>query len=342
MDRKEVILIIDDELGPREAMRMVLKDHYNILTASSAQEGLEILSENYVDLVILDIKMPDMDGISTLQAIKKKNRDTEVVMVTAYASIDSARSALRFGAHDYLIKPFDKDDVLTVVKSGLAKRAKSEKSRAEIQQLRRTKEYLEEEVENAKRNFMTCYDGAIKALIQAIDAKDRYTFKHSEHVAQLSKAIAGSLGLSDAMITKIEQAALIHDIGKIGVDELILRKEGKLTLMEFDEMKKHTIIGNRIVNSVPFMEGTIEVVLYHHERFDGSGYPEGLTESEIPLHVRIVSVADAINAMNIDRHYRKALSGDSIMKELRENAGTQFDPEIVAPILKGHIPLTDI
>ncbi len=342
MDSKEVILIIDDELGPREAMRMVLKDDYTVLTASSGKEGLEYLSKNHADLVILDIKMPDMDGISALQEIKKNNRDTDVVMVTAYASLDTARSALRFGAHDYLIKPFDKDDVLHVVKSGLIKRAKSEKSRTEIQQLRKTKEYLEEEVESAKRNFMTCYDGAIKALIQAIDAKDRYTFKHSEHVAQLSKAIAGSLGLSDVMITKIEQAALIHDIGKIGVDELILRKEGKLTLMEFDEMKKHTIIGNRIVNSVPFMEGTIEVVLYHHERFDGSGYPEGLKASEIPLHVRIISVADAINAMNIDRHYRKALSGDSIMKELRENVGTQFDPEIVAPILKGHIPLTDI
>jgi putative nucleotidyltransferase with HDIG domain len=337
MDNREIILIIDDELGPREAMRMVLKDLYTVSTASSGKEGLEYLSGNHADLVILDIKMPDMDGMSALKKIRKHHPDTEVVMVTAYASLDTARSAIRYGAHDYLMKPFDKDDVIQVVKRGLIKRAKSEKSKSEIQQLRRTKKNLEDEVENAKRNFLTCYDGAIKALIQAIDAKDSYTYKHSEHVAELSKIIAKSLGLSDDMITKIEQAALIHDIGKIGVDEQILRKEGKLADSEFDEMKKHPVIGNRIVNSVPFMEGTTQVVLYHHERFDGTGYPEGLKGSDIPLHVRIVSVADAINAMSTDRHYRKALNSDYIIKELQENAGTQFDPEIVLPIINGQI-----
>ncbi len=342
MNNKGKILIIDDELGPREAMRMILKDYYDTKTASSGAEALEYLSSNQSDLILVDIKMPDMDGITVLKEIKKLNSDTEVVMVTAYASLDTARSAIRYGANDYLIKPFDKNDVLNVVKRGLAKRIKSKNSKKAFETLLLTNKFLEEQVDNARRNFMLCYEGSIKALIYAIDAKDHYTFNHSTHVAELSKKIAGAIGFSSIMINKLEQAALIHDIGKIGVDEQILRKEGSLTDEEFNEIKKHPEIGAKIVDSVPFIEETAQVILYHHERYDGMGYPEGLKGENIPLPVRIVSVADAIDAMLRSRPYRDSLPNELIIKELKENSGTQFDPEIVKLIFDSSIPIFDI
>ncbi|MBI5187483.1 MAG: HD-GYP domain-containing protein, partial [Nitrospirae bacterium] len=236
-------------------------------------------------------------------------------------------------------KPFDKDDVINVVERGLLKRRNLKKSMLEYENLLHTKKYLEDQIETARQNFIICYEGTIKALIRAIDAKDHYTFDHSEHVAKLSSAIADKLGFSKIMRNKLEQAAIIHDIGKIGVNEQILRKEGSLTTSEFAEIKKHPEIGDRIVNAVPFLEDTVQVILYHHERFDGTGFPEGLKRNNIPLPVRIVTIADAIDAMMRDRPYRNALSHSQIIDELKKGAGTQFDPEVVSLITSNKINL---
>lgn len=341
MDNKLRVFIIDDELGPREAMRMILKDIYDVRTASGAREGIDYISKQPVDLVILDIKMPEMDGISVLKEIKKINRDIEVVMVTAYASLETARSAIRYGALDYLIKPFDKNDVLNVVEHGLVKKLRNQKAKADLESLLTTNKTLEKQVFEARNNFVSCYEGTIKALLFAIDAKDHYTFNHSNNVATLSVRIADALGFSQLMKNRIEQAAMIHDIGKIGIEESILRKEGSLTIPEFNEIKKHPQIGARIVNAVPFIEETSQVILYHHERFDGKGYPEGLKGESIPLPVRIVTIADAIDSMFRDRPYRKSLPNDLIIRELKECSGTQFDPEIVRIISIGTVPIFD-
>jgi response regulator RpfG family c-di-GMP phosphodiesterase len=295
---------------------MILKGRYNVITASNANEALNIFSKDRLDLVILDIKMPGRDGISVLKDIKQLDPDTEVILITAYASVETAREAIRLGAFDYLIKPFDKDDVINVVERGLQKRQNLERSRLEHEGLLRTKEYLEKEIETARQNLMLYYEGTIKALIRTIDAKDHYTFDHSEHAAKLSLAIADAVRFSKIMKNKLEHAATIHDVGKIGVNEQILRKKGFLTEGEFAELKKHPEIGARIVNEVPFLEDTVEVVLYHHERFDGTGYPEGLKGDKIPLPARIVTIADAIDAMMRDRPYRKALSHSELIDEL--------------------------
>ena len=339
MDIREKILVIDDELAPRESIRMVLKDDYSVSTAVGAHEGLDIMEQEPADLVVMDIKMPKMDGITALQEIKKRHPDTEVVLLTAYASLETARDAIRFGAFDYLIKPFDKDDVLLVVRKGLEKRRTSTDLKQERDKLLFRASYLEEQVENARNNIMTCYEGTVKALILTIDAKDRYTFNHSNRVAQISASLAKALGVEDKTIKEIEHAASIHDIGKIGVEEAILRKNGRLTLDESEEIKKHPSIGVRIVKSVPFLEDAIPVILHHHERYDGKGYPEGLEGSRIPLSARIVVVADAVDAMMNSRPYREALTADRVMHELKSNAGTQFDPEIVEIIVQGRVAL---
>ena len=339
MDIREKILVIDDELAPRESIRMVLKDDYSVCTAVGAHEGLDIMEQEPADLVVMDIKMPKMDGITALQEIKRRHPDTEVVLLTAYASLETARDAIRFGAFDYLIKPFDKDDVLLVVRKGLEKRRTSTDLKQERDKLLFRASYLEEQVENARNNIMTCYEGTVKALILTIDAKDRYTFNHSNRVAQISTSLAKALGVEDRTIKEIEHAASIHDIGKIGVEEAILRKNGRLTSDESEEIKKHPSIGVRIVKSVPFLEDAIPVILHHHERYDGKGYPEGLKGSRIPLTARIVVVADAVDAMMNSRPYREALTADRVMHELKSNAGTQFDPEIVEIIVQGRVAL---
>jgi putative nucleotidyltransferase with HDIG domain len=339
MNNKEKILVIDDELMARYAVQQVLKDRYNIFMAAGGKEGLDFMAQNPVDLVVLDIKMPDMDGVTVLREIKKRYPDTEVVLLTAYAGVETAQSALRLGALDYLTKPFDKDDVINVVERGLRKRQDLVRLKLEHEDLLRIKEYLEKEVETARDNLLLYYEGTIKALIRAIDAKDHYTFDHSEHVARLSLSIADAIGFSKIMKDKLEHAAIMHDIGKIGINEQILRKKSLLTEEEHIEMRKHPEIGARIVRAVPFLEDTVDVILYHHERFDGNGYPEGLEGGKIPLTARIVSVADTIDAMTRDRPYRNALSLSQLIDELKRGAGTQFDPGIVKLINENKIKL---
>lgn len=339
MDNRESILVIDDELAPRESIRMVLKDQYCVATAPGAYEGLNIMEENPFDLVVMDIKMPKMDGITALQEIKKKHPDTEVILLTAFASLETARDAIRFGAFDYLIKPFDKDDVLVVVKKGLEKRRANTGLKMERDILLDRASYLEEQVNMARSNILNFYEGTINALILTIDAKDHYTHNHSKRVAQLSASLASAFGVPEKTVKEIHNAASIHDIGKIGIEEGILNKNGHLTFDEYTEMKKHPSIGARIIQSVPFLEDAIPVILHHHERYDGTGYPDGIEGEQIPLSARIVMVADAIDAMMSCRPYRDALTIQNVMSELRDNAGTQFDPEIVDLIVTGKVSL---
>ncbi len=339
MNNKENILIIDDELAPRESLRMVLKDRYTVATASNAYKGYDVLAQNSIDLVVLDIKMPRVDGLTALKEIKKKHPETEVILLTAYASLETARDAIRFGAFDYLMKPFDKDDVINVIERGLQKKHATESAKTEREHLISSTSLLQEQIAKARENIMFCYAGTVNALILTIDAKDNYTHNHSNRVVKLSSSIAKGLGLSKHITEKIEHAAAIHDIGKIGVDEDILKKEGPLTTEEYEGMKKHPEIGAKIVQAVPFLEEATSVILYHHERYDGTGFPKGLKGIEIPLSARIVMVADAIDSMMRSRPYRDKLPMEKVLSELRDNAGTQFDPMIVDLILRGKISL---
>ncbi len=178
------------------------------------------------------------------------------------------------------------------------------------------------------------FEGTINALIATIDVKDHYTCSHSEHVARWSSVIAETLGVEENETRKIQQAAHMHDIGKIGIDERILNKDDVLTSEEYSEMKKHPEIGASIIRHVPFLIDVVPVIRHHHERFDGKGYPDGLGGENIPLGARIVMVADAIDAMMHARPYRNSLPQKKIYQELEENAGTQFDPGIVKVLLK--------
>ncbi|MBI5206919.1 MAG: response regulator [Candidatus Firestonebacteria bacterium] len=339
MNNKANILIIDDELMPRYSIKMVLKEKYNVFIADGGVDGLNLMNQNPADLVVLDLRMPDMDGITVLREIKGKHPETEVVLLTAHATIDSARNALRLGAFDYLMKPFDKDDLLNVVERGLRKKNDKEMEKMEKEGLKDINKNLEDEIAGAREKLLLFYEGTVKALIRTIDAKDHYTYSHSEHVAKLSFLIAEVLGLSDTLKRKLKQSPIIHDIGKIGIEEIILKKKGPLSSEEFVIIKKHPDIGARIVQPVPFLEDVVPIILYHHERFDGNGYPRGLKGEEIPIEARIVAVADAVDAMLRKRPYREALPMERVLKVLTDEAGSQFDPVIVDIIISGKLVL---
>lgn len=334
METKSKVLVVDDEVGPREAMRMILKNRYDVVTAENGEEALEYMNNTEFDVAFVDIKMAGIDGIELLQKMKERRQDIEVILMTAYASLHTAKKALRHGAIEYLIKPFDHRDVLEVVEKGINKRRAYLNTIHEIRKLYITTRELSREVEEAKRSIEHHYASTVKALLAAIDAKDQYTRGHSERVSRFSVFLAEKIGIPQNKLSALEQAALIHDIGKIGIEENILRKKGTLDSSELEEIKKHPLIGARIIDSVEFLKEMMPVILYHHERFDGMGFPEGLKGHAIPWNARVVAIADAVDAMLCDRPYRSALTLEHVKRELSVTAGRQFDPDMISTLIK--------
>jgi HD-GYP domain-containing protein (c-di-GMP phosphodiesterase class II) len=262
------------------------------------------------------------------------DRDLEVVMITAYATVNTAREAIRHGALDYLIKPFNKSDVEKVVEKGITRRLERQWSRDRMQELQLATHNLSQQVERARTDIQKHYDGTVKALIAAIDAVDHYTRGHSERVSNFSVLLAEEVRFPSHQIVLLQQAALVHDIGKIGIESRVLRKQGNLDCQELNELKRHPLLGAEIVGPVPFMAEMVPVILHHHERYDGKGFPQGLRGEDIPLGARIVAVADAVDAMLSDRPYRNALSPQQVKIELEKEAGTQFDPHITSALIR--------
>jgi len=331
---RPTVLVVDDELGPREAFRMILKEKYNIMSASSGPLALQFIAREPVDVVILDIKMLGMDGIEVLKEMKKEKPDVEVIMVTAYASLETAKEAMRHGAMDYLVKPFDRKEVEEVVDRGVSRRLQFLRNEKAMEELKLATEKLTGQIHGYRRQIEENYEQTIHALITAIDARDSYTKSHSDLVGAFSGLLATEMNWPPERVSALQQAALIHDIGKIAVSEKILRKPGSLTKREAEIMKQHPLIGVAIISPIQLLREIIPIVRSHHERWDGKGYPDGLKAEEIPEGARIVAVADAIVAMFYDRPYRKALSLTEIRSELEKNSGTQFDPEIAGAALR--------
>ena len=331
--QKPNILIVDDELGPREAFRMLLEDEYNLNFACNGVEAFELVKEHKkLDLVIMDIKMPKMGGIETLKAMKEVRPNLEVLIVTGFATIETAMKAIHYGAYDYITKPFDKDAMFALVNKGLRRRKSSLKH-----------EKLEENLQLVSQKLEQHYMETLESLITAVDVKDAYTSSHSAKVCEIVALIAGTMGLSEKESNVLQHAALLHDIGKIGISEQILKKKANLTEEEWKIIKEHPARGARILQPVRFLQPLVPIVLYHHERYDGTGYPEGKKEEEIPLGARIIAVADAYDAMISQRPYRHAYSILRVMTELEISAGKHFDSEVVKVMLdlirKGKITL---
>jgi len=323
----ETLLIVDDEDGIRGILRLKLsREGYQCEEAADAAQALDRLRTTPIALVILDIKMPGKSGIELLPELKSGFPDVAVIMATAVNDVDIAVQCLKLGADDYICKPFNLDDVSLAVLRALNKR------RLQVE-LREYQQYLEEKVKEQMIELRKLFLGAIEALVSALEAKDRYTGGHSRRVTKVALAIGTELGLSTADMEDLRWGGLLHDIGKIAIDQLIQNKPVKLTAAEYEQIMVHPDVGANIVR--PIVSGKIvEMIEHHHDRYDGSGLHQVIAGGDIPLEARIIAIADTFDAMTSDRPYRSALSTTEAMDEIKRCAGSQFDPVVVTAFLK--------
>ncbi len=490
------ILIIDDETVICELLNTLFTDQgYAVKYTESGQDGINKFKEGNFDVVMTDLKMPDMDGIKVLEEIKKVDPECVAIVMTGYPSFETVQSALRQGAYDYVMKPFTVDEISFVIKRAISFRELKQINKRLMHQLEEQNEKLEEKAKDRTKELFLLYkigrdmsstldlnrvleiivdritknldleicsillvdkntgeltircakglesdvithtrlkvgelisgwiaehqegvlvedietdtrfsqrnnekyythsfisvplktkDGVIgvinvnnkrsrevftkedfrfikgvaaeaaiaienarlyssledsymrtvSALTSAIDAKDHYTHKHSEHVCEYALAIAKEIGLAEEQLKDLEQACQLHDIGKIGIEDYILTKPGKLSSEEWEKMKMHPVKSAEILRPLAFLSEVIKLVEQHHERYDGKGYPAELKAEEIALGARILTVADSFDAMFTDRPYRKALTKEEAIAELKKGSGTQFDPKVVEVFLR--------
>ena len=322
------LMVVDDDDGVRRVVAAILEDEgYEVVTASEAAEALSILSDSAVALVVSDLKMPGQDGLWLLRQIRPRYEETEVILLTGYGEVDSAVEALKDGAADYLRKPVRVNELSAAVVKALDRRRLQRENRA-------YQTHLEDMVRAKTKELGEAYDRTLEALVTALDARECETGNHSQRVVRVTLAICDGMGITGEERNNIARGALLHDIGKIGVPDHVLLKPGKLTEDEWVEMRKHPDIGARILQGIDFLSSAAEIVQAHQERYDGKGYPLGLAGEDIPIGARIFAVADALDAIVSDRPYRRGQSFEHARKEIREGAGTQFDPRVVEAFLR--------
>jgi putative two-component system response regulator len=322
-DNKERILIVDDVASIRMAFsRKLAGEGYECLAAENGENALVLLKKHRIALVLLDITMPGISGRDVLREIVTRFPDTAVIMITAIDSAETAIDLLKAGAYDYIIKPVYFSELPLRVQRALDRR----------KLMLENKEYrldLEERVEKQTAKVRDAFLNSLKSLALALEAKDKYTSGHSQRVADIAVNIARKLKMAPEEIERLRFAALVHDIGKIGIKESVINKEGELTDDEYAYISTHSAIGENILKPVIEDKEILRMVRHHHERYDGRGYPDGLAAGNIPLGSRIVAVADMFDAMTSDRPYRKAVSPEIAIAELKRHASTQFDPQVV-------------
>lgn len=327
-EKLDSILIVDDEEVVRQLLyRKLTSQGYQCQEAGTGDEALNKIKNQPVALVILDIKMPGMTGIELLSEIKADYPDIAVIMATAIAEVNTAIHCMKQGAYDYIVKPFNLDEVILNIERALEKR------RLELEN-RGYQEHLKQRVEQQAKKIRDSLLNTMTALAYALEAKDKYTSGHSQRVAEISVAIAREMGLSRQDIAGIRLAGLIHDIGKIGVKASILNKPDRLNDDEYQDIRTHPEIGEHILTPVVEDEQILKAVRHHHERYNGTGYPDGLSSEQIPLGAKILAVADAYDAITSERPYRAAINAQKACQEIERYKGSQFDPEVVDTFLR--------
>jgi len=321
------VLVVDDEMSIREVLAEGLESFgFSVVQAGSSADAFRIVERGGIDLVLSDIEMPGENGLALLRRIKDHDSDVDVIMVTGLVDFETAVGTIRRGASDYVSKPFNLDEVRIVVDRTLEKRRL-------IRENREYQQELERKVADRTRELEESYESTLEAMITALDFRDNETHGHSRRVVEYAVLVAESMGVGEPDLTWIRRGAILHDVGKIGVSDMILRKPGKLDAAEWEEMKRHPEMGYKMLRQVRFLEPALDIVYCHQERFDGSGYPRGLKGDEIPLGARIFAAVDTFDAMTSDRPYRAALTIEAARDEIRRFSGTQFDPVVAEAFL---------
>jgi putative nucleotidyltransferase with HDIG domain len=341
MQKAASILVVEDEAAIRGILSVSLSKRYNCLTAENAEGAMQALSKTPINLVLADIHLPGASGINLCQTIKMLYPETVVVMVSGERGIDYAIEATRQGAFDYLRKPFTLSALFQSVDRALGHQAlqarqrdyeKSLKESIEVRtlELRSLNQDLNQITEAMYKN----YRATLRAIAKALEARDIETAGHSDRVVAYSLRLGKELGLSANELIALEQGALLHDIGKVRVRDSILTKSGPLDENEWTEMRHHVVSGLKIIQDIEFLSGARPVVIQHHEKFDGTGYPEGLSGEAIHINARIFAVGDAFDSMTSDHCYRPARPYPEAVDEIIAGSGSHFDPKVVEAFLR--------
>ncbi|HSQ34663.1 MAG TPA: HD domain-containing phosphohydrolase [Candidatus Binatia bacterium] len=334
------LLIADDEKDIRELLKDFLENEgYECQLAANAFEALEkFRNDGNFDIIMSDIRMPGKSGLELLEEVKQINPDVMVIMISAVKDIESAITAMEKGAYDYVSKPFKLNEVAFAASKALEKRRLVLENKEYQKHLERMVEERTSELKKALLELDKTYNFTLRAMATVLDTRDTETQGHSLRVVSFTLKLAELMKITDNSTLKTyEYGALLHDIGKIGIPDAILRKPETLTVAEWEIMKNHPTIGYNLLRRIKFLETSAQIVLHHHEAFDGSGYPDGLSGENIPLGARIFNVADAIDAITSDRPYQKALPLATAAIELNKHSGRQFDPQIVAVFEKAGV-----
>ncbi|MDD2540526.1 MAG: response regulator [Desulfuromonadaceae bacterium] len=325
----EHILIVDDEEMIRDLLSSALaQEEYVCHQASNVDEAFVILGEHPVDLVISDIMMPGRSGVELLRDLKKVDPDIAVLMITGLSDMNTAMECVHLGADDYITKPFGINRVVLTVKNLLERRCLAiEKKNYQVSLEFKVMEQTSQ-IRKTMNELSSAYDNTLAALVKALDAREKEVGSHSERVMNFASFLGAKLGMAGKELQELAKGALLHDIGKIGISDNILLKAGPLDDIEWVEMRRHPHVGYAILSEIDFLKMPAQIILTHHERYDGTGYPNQLKGEQIPIGSRIFAIVDTLDAMTSDRPYRKALPFDRATAEIFKYRGSQFDPII--------------
>jgi len=328
------VLIVDDEEGVRHFLSDGLGvEGFECSDIARGAKAPKLLETQPFDAVISDLRMPETSGLDLLKWVREKHPQVAFLMATGVDDVRVGIQAMKAGADDYLVKPFQLDLVLAALDRAIQKKRLEREVENYRQRLEQMVDQRTKQLEAALKRIEQTYDDTLEALSAALDLRDNETAGHSRRVTRYSLEIARRMGCSGEQLKGLSRGAYLHDIGKIGIPDTVLLKPGKLTQEESTVMESHARIGYELVCCIGFLAGSAEIVLTHHERYDGTGYPQGLQGNEIPLPARIFAVADTLDAMTSDRPYRGALPYSAAREEIIRESGRQFDPSVVQAFL---------
>ena len=319
---KPSVLIVDDETGPREALKMILRPFFTVHAVESAAAAQQVLNEHTIDVVTLDLKLPDRNGTDLLQEIKRDQEHVEVIIITGYGSLKSAMDGIRYGAAGYLLKPFNVMELIEVVTNALEKKRRLDGLREILRTFG--------SVCNADVDAETAW----KNLARSLEAKDPDLVRHAERVCFYSSLLAEHLALKSEDREALRVGSWLHDVGMVCLDVRILSKAAQLDPRNPELVKCHPAIGARIVQTLPFHPAVGEIIRHHHEQYDGAGYPDGLKGEAIPYLARIVSLANVFDDLTAPQPERAPLSPEEAGRFVRQQSGILFDPTLTELFVK--------
>jgi cyclic di-GMP phosphodiesterase len=325
------ILVVDDEEPIRMALERVLKKlGHQVMAAERGEQALELLrGGSKTEIMLLDVRMPGMNGMDVVTEALEVDPELAIIMLSGINDATTAAICMQRGAMDYLIKPIELSDLNAAITRALRRRHTQIQSREISTWLREEVAERTKELQAQRRKLEEVTVATLEALVNALEAKDSYIRGHSTRVAALSATIASEMQLPDDAVEQVRVAGRLHDLGKIGIRESVLNKQGALTEEEYEHVKEHVIIGSQILAPLTHLGTIIGIVRGHHERWDGTGYPDGLAGDDIPVGARIIGAAEIYDALTTARAYQKELSPQDATEKMRLLSGTAIDPRVM-------------